>query len=159
MLPILWSEELFAQVPTLWEALETQGLQHGWSQAIHDERSGFCSILSLARSHCPITAFELYENLGFSVFMGRHLHALITQTLPKKAETPPPSHLSAREIDVLKLAADGKTAYESARILNLSPRTINFHVQSAIVKLGVNNKIAAVITAAKEGYLSSNAMR
>jgi LuxR family transcriptional regulator len=67
--------------------------------------------------------------------------------------------LSAREIDVLKLAADGKTAYESARILSLSPRTINFHVQSAIVKLGVNNKIAAVITAAKEGYLSSNAMR
>ncbi|WP_448144159.1 autoinducer binding domain-containing protein [Pseudomonas silesiensis] len=159
MLPILWSEELFAHVPTLWEALETQGLQHEWSQAIHDERSGFCSILSLARSHCPITAFELYENLGFSVFMGRHLHALITQNLPKKAETPPASHLSAREIDVLKLAADGKTAYESARILNLSPRTINFHVQSAIVKLGVNNKIAAVITAAKEGYLNSNAMR
>lgn len=159
VLPILWSEELFAPVPTLWEALETQGLQHGWSHAIHDEDRGFCSILSLARSHCPITPFELYEHLGFSVFMGRHLHALIAQTLPQKAAAPPASHLSAREIDVLKLAADGKTAYESARILSLSPRTINFHVQSAIVKLGVNNKIAAVITAAKEGYLSSNAMR
>lgn len=159
MLPILWSEELFANVPTLWEALETQGLQHGWSHSIRDEENGFCSILSLARSHCPITAFELYENLGFSVFMGRHLHALIAQTLPKKAEKAHSSHLSAREIDVLKLAADGKTAYESARILNLSPRTINFHVQSAIGKLGVNNKIAAVIAAAKDGYLNSNTIR
>ena len=159
MLPIIWSEELFSCVPMLWESLETQGLQHGWSHAIHDEDNGYCSILSLARSHCPITAFELYEHRGFSVFMGRHLHALIAPTLPKKAETPPASHLSAREIDVLKLAADGKTAYESARILNLSPRTINFHVQSAIVKLRVNNKIAAVITATREGYLDSNTMR
>ncbi|MHC8335873.1 helix-turn-helix transcriptional regulator [Pseudomonas sp. LB3P25] len=158
-LPVLWSEELFCKVPSLWEALEMQGLQHGWSQSVHNEDGGVCSILSLARSHCPITAFELYENLGFSVFIGRHLHALIAQTLPRKSAKPPVPHLSPREIDVLKLAADGKTAYESARILNLSARTVNFHVQSAILKLGVNNKISAVIAAAKDGFLNSNVMR
>lgn len=160
MLPVLWSDELFSKVPSMWEALGVQGIQHGWSQSVQDDDSGLCSILSLARSHCPISAFELYENLGFSVFMGRHLHALAAQSLPK----PPPkklpaAHLSLREIDVLKLAADGKTAYESARILNLSARTINFHVQSAIEKLGVSNKISAVIAAAKAGYLNSNALR
>jgi LuxR family transcriptional regulator len=158
-LPVLWSEELFSKTPWLWDALEKQGLQHGWSQSVHDEDSGVCSILSLARSHCPITAFELYENLGFSVFIGRHLHALIAQTLPKKAAKLPVPHLSPREIDVLKLAADGKTAYESARILNLSARTINFHIQEAIKKFGVNNKISAVIAAGKAGYLHSNALR
>ena len=68
----------------------------------------------------------------FQCSSGHHLHALIAQTLPKKAAKPPAPHLSPREIDVLKLAADGKTAYESARILNLSARTVNFHVQSAI---------------------------
>ncbi|MHC8288901.1 helix-turn-helix transcriptional regulator [Pseudomonas sp. XS1P51] len=159
MMPVLWTEELYSRVPSLWEALEMQGLQHGWSQSVHDEDGGVCSILSLARSHCPITAFELYENLGFSVFMGRHLHALIAQTLPRKAEKPPAPHLSAREIDVLKLAAVGKTAYESARILNVTPRTVNFHVQEAIRKLGVTNKISAVITATKHGYLTSSATR
>jgi LuxR family transcriptional regulator len=158
-LPILWSEELYSKTPWLWDALEKQGLQHGWSQSVHDEDSGVCSILSLARSHCPITAFELYENLGFSVFIGRHLHALIAQTLPKKSAKPPVPHLSPREIDVLRLAADGKTAYESARILNLSARTVNFHVQSAILKLGVNNKISAVIAATKDGILNSSAIR
>jgi LuxR family transcriptional regulator len=93
-LPVLWSEELFSKTPCLWDALEKQGLQHGWSQSVHDEDSGVCSILSLARSHCPITAFELYENLGFSVFIGRHLHALIAQTLPRKSTKPPVLHLS-----------------------------------------------------------------
>jgi LuxR family transcriptional regulator len=159
MLPVLWSEELFSNAPWLWEELEAQGLQHGWSQSVHDEESGLCSILSLARSHCPVSAWELYENLGFSVFIGHHLHKLIAQTLPKAPEKPATPHLSPREVDVLKLAADGKTAYESARILNLSARTINFHVQEAIRKLGVNNKVSAVIAAVKAGYLNSNAMR
>ncbi|MNK91508.1 Regulatory protein SdiA [compost metagenome] len=159
MLPVLWSEDLFSSTPWLWDALEQQGLQHGWSQAVHDEESGLCSILSLARTHCPVSAWELYENLGFSVFIGRHLHKLIAQTMPKAPANPSTPHLTPREIDVLKLAADGKTAYESARILNLSARTINFHVQEAIRKLGVNNKISAVIAAVKAGYLTSNALR
>jgi LuxR family transcriptional regulator len=159
MLPVLWSEELFNDTPWLWDALERQGLQHGWSQAVHDEGSGLCSILSLARSHCPISAWELYENLGFSVFIGQHLHKLIAQTLPREPVKPTSQHLSSREIDVLKLAAVGKTAYESARILNLSPRTVNFHVQEAIRKFGVNNKISAVIAAVKAGYLKSDALR
>lgn len=158
MLPILWSEELFRNVPWIWETLEQQGLQHGWSQAVHDEESGFCSILSLARSHCPVSAWELYENLGFSVFIGRHLHKLVVQTLPKEPAKSSMPHLSPREIDVLKLAAAGKTAYESARILNLSARTVNFHIQATIQKLGVNNKVSAVIAAVKAGYLNSNAM-
>jgi LuxR family transcriptional regulator len=143
----------------MWEALGLQGFQHGWSQSVQDDESGLCSILSLARSHCPISAFELYENLGFSVFMGQHLHALAAQSLPKHSPKLPATHLSLREIDVLKLAADGKTAYESAKILNLSARTVNFHVQRAIDKLGVNNKISAVIAAVKAGYLSSDALR
>jgi LuxR family transcriptional regulator len=159
MLPVLWSEELFSNVPSMWQTLEQQGLQHGWSQSVHDEESDLLSILSLARSHCPINAFELYENLGFLVFIGRNLHGLVAQTLPKQSPPPSTARLSVREIDVLKLAADGKTAYESARILNLSARTVNFHVQSAIEKLGVNNKISAVITAVKAGYLSRDAIR
>jgi len=32
MLPVLWSEELFSKVPSMWEALWLQGIQHGWSQ-------------------------------------------------------------------------------------------------------------------------------
>lgn len=148
-LPILWTEKLFRHTPSLWQALERQGIQFGWSQAVHDEETGLCTHLSLSRSHCQISEWEMYENFGFSAFIGHHLHNLIAQTLPKEREGPSTALLSPREVDVLKLAATGKTAYESARILNLSARTVNFHVAAAIRKFGVNNKISAVIAAAK----------
>ncbi|MHC8323874.1 helix-turn-helix transcriptional regulator [Pseudomonas sp. GB2N2] len=154
--PVLWRQQLFSEIPSLWEALKAQGLQHGWSQSLHDEESGLCSILSLARTHCEVTAWELYENLGFSVFMCRHLHALIAQSLPKPRSS---SRLTPREIAVLELAATGKTAEQSARILNLSPRTVHFHTQSCIEKLGVCNKISAIIAAIKAGYISSASIR
>lgn len=153
MLPILWTEDLFSQTPWLWQALQQQGLQHGWSQSFHDAESGLYSMLSLARSHCPITAYELYENLGFTVFIGRHLHALAAKTLPKKISKPSTPRLSPREVEVLRLSADGKTAYEIAIILNLSERTVNFHVHRAIEKLGVCNKIAAVCAATRTGAI------
>lgn len=153
MLPIVWSEQLFSKIPSLWTALEAQGIQHGWSQSLHDEESGLCTILSLARSHCEISVFELYENLGFTVFMARHLHALAARSLPQKPPTQSAALLSDREIDVLKLAAAGMTADESAKVLSLSPRTVHFHMQNTIVKFKVHNKIAAIIAAIKEGYL------
>ncbi|VVM48586.1 hypothetical protein PS645_00636 [Pseudomonas fluorescens] len=67
--------------------------------------------------------------------------------------------LSEREVDVLNLAAADKTAEESARILNLSPRTIHFHIQSAIDKFGVSNKISAIVAAMKAGLLDDASTR
>jgi len=153
MLPILWSEDAFAKTPWIWQAMQEQKLQHGWSQSIHDEENDLCSVLSLARSHCEVTAYEMYENLGFTVLISRHLHALAAMALPRKAPAPSIPHLSAREIEVLKLSADGKTAYEISRILNLSERTVNFHVHRSIEKLGVCNKISAVIKATRVGVI------
>jgi DNA-binding CsgD family transcriptional regulator len=150
---MVWTEELFSRTPWVWDALEHHGLQHGWSQSFIDEENGLCSTLSMTRSHYPLTAFELYEKVGFSMFIGRHLHTLVAQTLPKQSKPSLP-HLSVREIDVLRLAAAGKTAGETARILNVTARTVNFHVQAAMTKLGVSNKISAVIAAITAGFLA-----
>ncbi|WLG44240.1 autoinducer binding domain-containing protein [Pseudomonas sp. FP1740] len=150
-LPILWRKEVYSKAPTLWEAQKNLGLQYGWSQSVHD-RNGLCSMLSLARSHCPITTEDLYKNLGYAMFISRHLHGLVVKDLPACA-LKPNTHLSCREIEVLKYSADGKTADEIAIILRLSTSTVQFHIRGAISKLGVNNKIAAVIRAAREGII------
>jgi LuxR family transcriptional regulator len=147
-LPILWQEEVFSKTPTLWQAQKQQGLHYGWSQSIHDQ-NGLCSMLSLARSHCPITTHDLYKNLGYAMFISRHLHGLVAKNLPSSHPKPNPVHLSTREVEVLKYSAIGKTAGEIARILSLSESTVQFHIRGAIRKLGVNNKIAAVIKAAR----------
>jgi len=151
-LPILWEDEVFSKAPQLRQEQKKQGLQYGWSQSVHDG-GGLRSMFSLARSNSPISAYELYEYLGYAIFISHQLHGLMAQTLrlrPSAACTP---HLSTREIEILKLSADGKTAYECSRILSISERTINFHVRSAIQKFGVNNKIAAVIKAVRAGAI------
>jgi len=61
------------------------------------------------------------------------------------------SGLTPREIEVLKWSAEGKTAAEVAIILDVKLRTVNFHIGSAIRKMGVNNKMSAVVQAALHG--------
>jgi len=56
--------------------------------------------------------------------------------------------LSNREAEVLTWAARGKTSAEIAQILNLSKRTVDFHMDNAREKLGVSTRIQAVIKAA-----------
>ncbi|CAM3263482.1 helix-turn-helix transcriptional regulator [Pseudomonas floridensis] len=62
-----------------------------------------------------------------------------------------PNGLTKREIEVLKWSAKGKTASDIALILCLKERTIHFHVASAVHKMGVCNKTAAVVQAALSG--------
>ncbi|WP_262498778.1 LuxR C-terminal-related transcriptional regulator [Pseudomonas sp. WS 5071] len=61
--------------------------------------------------------------------------------------------LSARESEVLKWTAEGKTAFDIGMILSLTTRTVNFHISSAIRKMGANNKTSAVVIATKSGLL------
>ncbi|WP_296179151.1 helix-turn-helix domain-containing protein [Pseudomonas sp. UBA1879] len=61
------------------------------------------------------------------------------------------SGLTLREIEVLKWSAEGKTAAEVALILDVKIRTVNFHIGSAIRKMGVSNKTSAVVQAALHG--------
>jgi LuxR family transcriptional regulator len=59
--------------------------------------------------------------------------------------------LTPREIEILKWSAEGKTAADIAIILNMKERTVHFHVANAVQKMGVCNKIAAVVQAARGG--------
>jgi LuxR family maltose regulon positive regulatory protein len=61
--------------------------------------------------------------------------------------------LRPREIEVLKLAADGLTNKEIANQLHLSLRTVKFHMTSLFNKLGVDNRMQAVTKAKTLGIL------
>jgi DNA-binding CsgD family transcriptional regulator len=54
-----------------------------------------------------------------------------------------PAGLTAREVDVLRLVAEGLRNAEVADRLVLSPRTIDHHVSSVLRKLGVQSRSAA----------------
>jgi len=55
--------------------------------------------------------------------------------------------LTARELEVLRWTADGKSAQDIAEILLLSKNTVDFHIRNSIMKLDAPNKTAAVVRA------------
>ncbi|MFC1953214.1 response regulator [Chloroflexota bacterium] len=62
--------------------------------------------------------------------------------------------LSAREVEILQLAAKGKSNKEIAQELTLSMRTIQAHLGNIFDKLRVGSRTEAVITGLKKGLLS-----
>ncbi|MEW9554676.1 response regulator [Nonomuraea sp. NPDC050783] len=66
----------------------------------------------------------------------------------------PADPLSARELEILRLIADGATNREVARRLFISEATVKSHVLHVYAKLGVNDRAAAVATAFRRGLLS-----
>lgn len=62
-------------------------------------------------------------------------------------ETP----LSERELDILRLVAEGCDNDEIAERLFLSPRTVKNHVSSILAKLEMDNRVQAAVYAVRKG--------
>jgi LuxR family transcriptional regulator len=150
VLPLVWEEKIFKDAPNLWSLAQTFGVHHGWTQAVHDFQGVF-SMLTLGRSKGEVSPEELYEKAGHVLWLCHALHAVVAQTYADKPSVNPASKLTPRETEILKWSAMGKTAADIATILCLSERTVGFHICSCFKKLGVNNKIAAVLCASKAG--------
>ncbi len=65
------------------------------------------------------------------------------------------SPLTAREIEVLKMVADGKSNRDIAAELVISEKTVKAHVSSILSKLGVRNRVQAVKHARQTGLIPS----
>jgi two-component system response regulator DesR len=61
--------------------------------------------------------------------------------------------LSERERQVLRLAGEGKTSAEIAKLVHLSEGTVRNYLSEAISKLGAGNRIEAYRTARNAGWL------
>ena len=64
-------------------------------------------------------------------------------TLPEKTSPTSPAGLTAREVEVLRLVAQGLTDAQVGEQLVISRRTVNWHLTSIYSKLGVSSRSAA----------------
>lgn len=117
---------------------------------MHDFQ-GIYSMLTLGRSSGEVSPQELYEKAGNVLWLCHGMHAVVAQQYADRSGINAPTTLTSRETEILKWSGMGKTAEEIASIISISPRTVGFHISSALKKLGVTNKIAAVLCASRAG--------
>lgn len=151
-LPIVWSPQVFACTPEFWEEARSYGLRYGWAQAARDS-SGTVGMLTLARSNEQLTHDDIINNQYKLAWLSQVVHVGMAGILTPKLAPESQVILTSREREVLRWTAEGKTAYEVGQILAVSERTINFHINNVVAKLGASNKIQAAVKAASLGLL------
>jgi DNA-binding CsgD family transcriptional regulator len=62
--------------------------------------------------------------------------------------------VTVRETQVLHWIAAGKSDWEIGQILNISAKTVNYHVEKAKRKFGVATRIQAVMEAVRKGVIA-----
>ena len=75
-----------------------------------------------------------------------------TSTQPEIASTIR-AELSDREIEVLKLIANGKDNGVIAAELHISPKTVKNHISNILMKLQIDNRIQAAVYAVRSGIV------
>ena len=75
-----------------------------------------------------------------------------TSTQPEIANTIR-AELSEREIEVLKLIANGKDNALLAAELHISPKTVKNHISNILMKLQIDNRIQAAVYAVRSGIV------
>ena len=92
------------------------------------------------------------------IYWAQRVMEIATRTLGRRVRQdssfpPPDVGLTDRERAILEWAGRGKTAPETADILNITVNTVNTHIENALRKLNAVTKTQAVVLAIKGGLI------
>lgn len=153
--PFTWDEldRSDVRVARLFDEAAEHGLCHGISVAVHGAR-GEGGLMSLARTRkLPGTGAprqRLCQRLQwFTALMHQRLHDIVLTT----DDPPRVRPLTPRERECLTLAAEGRSAHDIGRDMQITERTVVFHLTQAEHKLGTRRRQAAVARAVALGAI------
>jgi HD-GYP domain-containing protein (c-di-GMP phosphodiesterase class II) len=96
-------------------------------------------------------ARRLRERVRASEFDSVAAEAVLQAAGQESRSTPRPHGLTAREVEVLQLVAQGASNKDIAAKLVLSEKTVRNHVERTYSKIGVSNRIGASMFALEHG--------
>ena len=119
--------------------------------------AGACGYLlkdaSIEELMAGIDAAAAGESLVSPVIATKVLQRIrATSASPREAEAIR-SELSDREIQVLKLIANGHDNAQIAAELHISPKTVKNHISNILMKLQIENRIQAAVYAVRSGLV------
>ncbi len=143
-----------------WENLkiENEGDDEFWNLASDFNLTSGCTYGLPNRSK---TIGSLFSFSGGSLHHPRH-EAILRIVIPQldiklrdiaKAQQQQKLGLTVREIEVLQWVKEGKSNWDIATILNISERTVKFHISSILKKLNVVNRSQAIAVAISKSII------
>ncbi|MFI4957090.1 MAG: autoinducer binding domain-containing protein [Gammaproteobacteria bacterium] len=124
------------------ESIE-HGIRRGISFPIHGPNDDFASLVIHERE--GETCFKgLEPHLHEIHIFGYYYYTQLKKILRREKTPEKKLALTAREYQCLRLTKENFLAEDIAALLHITPRTVHFHIQNAIKKLGVKNKYQAV---------------
>ncbi len=134
--------EVFAETPTVLLTASPAG-----SVVRNAARRNIFSVLPTEVSPRQLAAAIAASVAGFAVTLPRP---------PSRQEEslPGSEHLTAREVEVLRLMAGGHRNKQLAALLHISEHTAKFHVSSVMAKLGARTRTEAVTIGVMRGLVA-----
>ena len=119
--------------------------------------AGACGYLlkdsSIQELIAGISAASAGESLISPQIAAKVLQRLRAQSKDADAAETIRAELSDRELQVLKLIANGKDNAQIARELFISPKTVKNHISNILMKLQIENRIQAAVYAVRSGIV------
>jgi len=116
-------------------------------------RLGVRAILPRDASAGEILAAVEAAAAGMAVIAPPELETLLSSTPAIAAAAPVDSPLTARELEVLRMLAEGAANKTIAWKLDISEHTVKFHVASILAKLGAATRTEAVAIGVRKGLV------
>jgi DNA-binding NarL/FixJ family response regulator len=96
---------------------------------------------------------EIFAAVRLVAEGGSLLQPLVAARLVARVARPAAPALTARELEVLRLVAQGRANKEIAAALGVTERTVKFHLSAIMGRLGAANRTEAVALAAQLGLI------
>jgi LuxR family transcriptional activator of bioluminescence operon len=155
-MPIIWSKLMLIEEYnnyTLMQEAAGHGLQNGLTVPIHG-LTGDINIFSVVMDDEPLESEKFLTSIMPAVQMiAMKLVDVYTQI---NISTMKQVKFTKREGECLKGACEGKTAWEISQIIDISERTVLFHINNTVKKLNATNRQHAVAIALKNNLVQAD---
>ena len=142
--PFEWSEAHYDKESNPAAHLVMTRAMEGYCIPLHYDEGG--AVISMATEQLNIDPVAKSALQLIGVYAHNRIRSLGRPTSERAL-------LTAREREVLRWAADGKTSWEVSVILRISERTVKFHLIQASRKLNAVNRTSAVAKALARGLI------
>jgi len=129
------------------------GINSGVSFPVHTAQGDFAMLTFASEQLQQQMSCRIQRVLPLGQLFTAYLHEAVRRIFDADVLALSKVDLTQREKQCLLWATEGKTTWETSQILNISERTVTFHLQNVQGKLGVSNRQQAVARAVSLGII------